>query len=121
MLRSRRLHSQDSREDADLCSESLRRYKLGQISISALTASGAILAAFTDHFWLGIGTALSSFLTVWISSYMKGVDPGGIRTAIKLTTDRLISFLSAVVVLQAKDWCWDCSSRLAYLCCCLAK
>ena len=62
---------------ADACSDSLRRYKRYQIFISALTASGALSVALSDQFWLKIGTAISSFLTVWISSYMKGVDPGG--------------------------------------------
>jgi hypothetical protein len=62
---------------AEECSESLRRYKIWQIAISALTASGALSVAITNQSWLKIGTALSSFLAVWISGYMKGVDPGG--------------------------------------------
>jgi hypothetical protein len=62
---------------ADECGESLKRYKIWQIAISALTASGALSVAMTNQSWLKMGTAISSFLTVWISSYMKGVDPGG--------------------------------------------
>jgi hypothetical protein len=62
---------------ADNCSETLRRCKLGQIAVSALTASGALTAVFLDQMWLKIGTALASFGTLWISGYMKGFDPGG--------------------------------------------
>lgn len=62
---------------ADNCGATLRRYKLGQIAVSALTASGALTAVFLDQLWLKIGTAVLSIATLWISGYMKGFDPGG--------------------------------------------
>ena len=62
---------------ADNCSEVLRRYKIGQIAIAALTASGALSVVFVDMLWLKIVTAILSIATLWISGYMKGFDPGG--------------------------------------------
>jgi hypothetical protein len=62
---------------ADNCSETLRFYKVGQIGISAVTASGAVSAVFYDQFWIKVATAILSIATLWISGYMKGFDPGG--------------------------------------------
>jgi hypothetical protein len=62
---------------ADNCGETLRRYKIAQIAVSAFAASGALTAIFLDQLWLKIATALLSIATLWISGYMKGFDPGG--------------------------------------------
>ncbi len=62
---------------ADICSDVLRRYKVAQIAMSALTASGALSIVFVDQLWLKLVTATLSIGTLWISGYMKGFDPGG--------------------------------------------
>jgi hypothetical protein len=62
---------------ADGCSSTLRGYKFAQIFVSALTASGALTAVVSDHFWVKLTTAISSLFTLWISGYTKGFDPGG--------------------------------------------
>ncbi|MDE2239878.1 MAG: SLATT domain-containing protein [Rhodospirillales bacterium] len=61
---------------ADRCAATLTRVKITQIVLSALTASGTVGLVFTNAFTLKIATALISLLTVAISSYMKGFDPG---------------------------------------------
>jgi hypothetical protein len=61
---------------ADRCAATLTRFKISQIVLSALTASGAVGLVFSSTFALKIATALVSLLTVAISSYMKGFDPG---------------------------------------------
>ncbi|RYY25866.1 MAG: SLATT domain-containing protein [Sphingomonadales bacterium] len=61
---------------ADRCAETLRRYKLGQIAVSALTASGVVSSIVIDDIWIKLVTALLSLGSLWISSYMKGFDPG---------------------------------------------
>ena len=62
---------------ADRCSATLRRLKLSQIVLSALTACGAISIVFVESFELKLVTALVSFITLLVSGYMKGFDPGG--------------------------------------------
>ena len=61
---------------ADRCAETLRRYKLAQIAISALTASGVVSIIVFDGLWLKLATGLLSLASLWVSSYMKGFDPG---------------------------------------------
>lgn len=63
---------------ADNCSKTLTRFKIAQIIVSALTASSAILVVFFDPTWVKIATAVLSLLTLLISGYMKGFDPGGV-------------------------------------------
>lgn len=61
---------------ADRCATTLRRFKIAQICLSSLTASGTVSIVFHDSFKLKVVTAALSLLTVAISSYMKGFDPG---------------------------------------------
>jgi hypothetical protein len=68
-------HKTHSKE-ADRCAKTLRRFKVAQIVLSALTASGTVGVVFSDDFKLKLATALVSLLTVAVSSYMKGFDPG---------------------------------------------
>jgi hypothetical protein len=68
-------HKTHSKE-ADRCATTLRRFKIWQIVLSALTASGTVSIVFSDDFKLKLATAVVSLLTVAISSYMKGFDPG---------------------------------------------
>lgn len=62
---------------ADNCATTLRRFKVAQIVVSGLTASGALITVFFDPLGVKIATALLSLLTLLISGYMKGFDPGG--------------------------------------------
>lgn len=62
---------------ADRCAATLRRYKLAQIAVSVLTASGALSIIVVDAEWLKVATAALSIVGLWISGYMKGFDPGG--------------------------------------------
>ena len=62
---------------ADSCATTLRRMKIGQIVLSAATASGAASSIFLDQSFIKVSTALLSFCTLGISAYMKGFDPGG--------------------------------------------
>jgi hypothetical protein len=61
---------------ADRCAETLRKYKFAQIAISALTASGVGSIIFFNQLWLKLATGLLSLASLWVSSYMKGFDPG---------------------------------------------
>ncbi len=62
---------------ADRCSNTLKYFKISQIVISAITASGAFTVVFSEDLCLKITTALFSIVTLIISGYMKGFDPGG--------------------------------------------
>ncbi|HOZ05458.1 MAG TPA: SLATT domain-containing protein [Arenimonas sp.] len=62
---------------ADICAERLSLLKIVQIVVSAFAAFGALAIVFADPFWLKLGTAVLSFVTLWVSGYMKGFDPGG--------------------------------------------
>jgi len=62
---------------ADNCATTLRRFKITQIWVSGLTASGAVIAMFFDPVGVRGATAFLSLLTLLISGYMKGFDPGG--------------------------------------------
>lgn len=62
---------------ADRCSKTLRCFKMMQIVISAVTASGAFSLIFVDGIILKIVTAVLSILSLIVSGYMKGFDPGG--------------------------------------------
>jgi len=63
-------------KQGDICSATLRRFKIAQIILAALTTSGTLTIVFTDSFWLKLATALVSLVTLIVSSYMKGFDPG---------------------------------------------
>jgi len=62
---------------ADRCSNTLAKFKLAQIAVSGLTASSAVLTLFFDPVAFKAMTAGLSLLTLLISGYMKGFDPGG--------------------------------------------
>jgi hypothetical protein len=63
-------------KDGDLCAGTLRTIKLVQIILGAITASGAVAVVFSDDLLLKGATALISLLTLGITGYMKGFDPG---------------------------------------------
>ena len=62
---------------ADSCYGALTLYKKIQIWLSALTASGAVTVVLVEGFWLKLATAMISILSLIVSGYMKGFDPGG--------------------------------------------
>jgi hypothetical protein len=62
---------------ADACTRTLRRYKLAQIFVGALTTSGVVSIVFTDNLWLKLATAAVSLVSLWLSGYTKNIDPGG--------------------------------------------
>lgn len=62
---------------ADSCADKLGSFKVAQLVVSALTASGAIAAALFEPQWVKVFTAVCSVATLVISGYMKGFDPGG--------------------------------------------
>lgn len=63
-------------KQGDICAATLRRFKIAQIVLAALTTSGSLAILFTDQFWLKLVTASVSLLTLFVSGYMKGFDPG---------------------------------------------
>lgn len=78
---------------ADRCAARLQHLKIWQIAISALTASGALIAAILGPDWAKIATAVLSLLALLLSGYMKGFDPGGCSG--QLIPDTALSFSSA--------------------------
>lgn len=63
-------------KQGDICAGTLRRFKIAQIALAAATTSGALAVLFTDGFALKATTALVSLIGLFVSSYMKGFDPG---------------------------------------------
>ncbi len=63
-------------KQGDICSANLRRYKFAQIILAAVTTSGTFAAIFTDHLVVKMGTALISLVSLFVTGYMKGFDPG---------------------------------------------
>lgn len=63
-------------KEGDLCAGTLRRFKIAQIVLAAITTSGALAILFTDDFTLKAITALVSLVSLIVTGYMKGFDPG---------------------------------------------
>lgn len=63
-------------KEGDLCAGTLRRFKIAQIVLAAITTSGALAILFTDDFTLKGITALVSLVSLIVTGYMKGFDPG---------------------------------------------
>jgi hypothetical protein len=61
---------------ADRCAMTLTRYKIAQIALTALTSTSAVGVVVTDETWLKIATVVISFLTLFVSTYMKNFDLG---------------------------------------------
>lgn len=90
---------------ADICATTLRRLKLTQIALAALTSSGTLAIILCDPLELKILTALLSISALWISGYMKGFDPGGTaqkhRDAAATLWDIRESYLSLLTNLRS--------------------
>lgn len=63
---------------ADQCADTLRRYKIAQITLSAVTSAGAVGVVVGDQAWVEIATVVVSFLTLFVAAYLKNFDPGAI-------------------------------------------
>ncbi len=63
-------------KQGDLCARTLRNFKVAQIALASLTTCGALGILFSDQFVLKLGTAFVSLITLFVSGYMKGFDPG---------------------------------------------
>lgn len=61
---------------ADRLTATLTRYKVAQIVLTALTSTGAVSVMATDEAWIEIATVAVSFLTLFVSTYLKNFDPG---------------------------------------------
>lgn len=65
-------------KQADITSAQLKNFKVAQIALSALISSGALAALFSNDFYLKSGTAVVSLLSLFVTGYMKGFDPGAV-------------------------------------------
>jgi hypothetical protein len=63
-------------KQADICADTLRHYKLAQIALATITTSGTLSSLFMDDFTLKLVTALVSLISLFVTGYMKGFDPG---------------------------------------------
>lgn len=63
-------------KQGDLCATTLTRFKIAQIVLASFTTCGALSILFTDQFVLKLLTALVALVTLTVSGYMKGFDPG---------------------------------------------
>jgi hypothetical protein len=63
-------------KEGDLCAGTLRRFKIAQIALAAITTSGTLAILFTEDFILKSVTALVSLISLFVTGYMKGFDPG---------------------------------------------
>lgn len=61
---------------ADNCTKKLNRYKVGQIVLTAATSTGAVGVVVTNETWLEVATVLVSFLTLFVTTYLKNFDLG---------------------------------------------
>lgn len=61
---------------ADNCAKKLNQFKVAQIVLTALTSTGAVGVVVTNKAWLEIATVLVSFLTLFVTTYLKNFDLG---------------------------------------------
>ena len=61
-----------------ITSAQLKNFKLMQVILSALTSSGVLATLFTDDIYLKCITAAVSLISLFITGYMKGFDPGAV-------------------------------------------
>jgi hypothetical protein len=94
-------------KEADACNAALRRFKLGQIAVSAVTTSGALaVIVANNNIWAKVITVVFSMISLFISAYMKGFDPGGAAQKHRSTAANLWaireSYLSLLTDLRTK-------------------
>lgn len=92
---------------ADRSAVTLGRYKLAQVVLTALTSTGAVGVAVTSQTWLEIATVVLSFLTLFVSTYLKSFDLGGIAQKHRDAASKLWNvrecYLSLLTDLPALD------------------
>lgn len=76
-------------KNADICEGTLRKFKIFQIVIAVVTASSSLLSLFFPPIWIKATTAVGALLTLVVSGYMKGFDPGGTAQKHHDTASRL--------------------------------
>ncbi len=93
-------------KEGDLCAGTLRYFKIAQIALAAVTTSGALAILFTDEFILKAITAAVSLISLFVTGYMKGFDPGATAQKHRDTTADLWaireSYLSLLTDLASK-------------------
>jgi len=73
----RAVHTHKTHERmADNCTKKLNRFKVGQIVLTAATSTGAVGVVVTNETWLEVATVLVSFLTLFVTTYLKNFDLG---------------------------------------------
>lgn len=65
-------------KQADITSSELARFKLTQVVLSALTSSGVLATLFIEDYYLKTATAAVSLISLFVTGYMKGFDPGAV-------------------------------------------
>ena len=65
-------------KQADICASKLAYFKISQIILAALTTSGIISVIFIDNYFVKIITVIISLLSLFVTGYMKGFDPGAV-------------------------------------------
>lgn len=65
-------------KQADISSKQLARFKLTQVALTALTSSGVLAILFFEDFYLKCATAAVSLISLFVTGYMKGFDPGAV-------------------------------------------
>ncbi len=63
---------------AELVAAKLNFYSKALIALTGLTSSGAVGVFLTDQNWVKYATVILSFLTLFVSTYLKNFDLGGI-------------------------------------------
>lgn len=61
---------------ADNCAQKLNQFKVAQIVLTAVTSTGAVGVVVTNKAWLEIATVVVSFLTLFVTTYLKNFDLG---------------------------------------------
>jgi hypothetical protein len=93
------------RKQSDLCASTQQHYTIAKIFLAAVTTSGALGVVVFDDFWLKVATAVFALLNLFVSSYLKDLDPAGLAqkhrdTAVELWSIRE-SYLSLLTDLSA--------------------
>lgn len=65
-------------KQGDITSNQLEHFKLAQVALSAFTSSGVLATLFAEDFFLKCATAAVSLISLFVTGYMKGFDPGAV-------------------------------------------
>ena len=93
---------------ADRSADTLRRYKIVQITLSALTSAGAIGVLVGEELWVEVATVGISFMTLFVAAYLKNFDPGAIAQKHRDAAAKLWNVRECYLSLQI---CRDCHMK----------